>query len=239
MPDPKRRLIVNADDFGQSPGVNRGIITAHEQGIVTSASLMVRWPAAREAADYARAHPSLGVGLHVDLGEMRYSAAEENWVHVYEVVPHDDPDAIRREAKRQLADFASILGCAPTHIDSHQHVHMHEPVRTILVEMAASLGVPLRNCSPIIWYCGDFYGQASKGYPYPEGISVAQLLQILAALPPGISELACHPGLGEDIASMYRSERSVEVRTLCDPRVRTGIEAEKVELITFREASET
>jgi predicted glycoside hydrolase/deacetylase ChbG (UPF0249 family) len=44
-------LIVNADDFGQSAGINRGIIAAHEQGMVTSASLMVRWPAAHEAAD--------------------------------------------------------------------------------------------------------------------------------------------------------------------------------------------
>lgn len=49
-----RFLIVNADDFGQSPGVNRGIIEAHEHGIVTSASLMVRWPAATEAAAYGR-----------------------------------------------------------------------------------------------------------------------------------------------------------------------------------------
>lgn len=47
-------LVVNADDFGRSPGVNRGVIRAHEHGIVTSATLMVRWPAAREAAEYAR-----------------------------------------------------------------------------------------------------------------------------------------------------------------------------------------
>ena len=53
-----RVLIVNADDFGLSAGVNRGIVEAHERGIVTSASLMVRRPAAREAADYARTHPA-------------------------------------------------------------------------------------------------------------------------------------------------------------------------------------
>ena len=54
-PPALRRLIVNADDFGQSPGVNRGIIEAHQHGIVTSASLMVSWPAAAEAAAYGRA----------------------------------------------------------------------------------------------------------------------------------------------------------------------------------------
>ena len=49
-----RRLIVNADDFGQSAGINEGIIRCHERGIVTSASLMVRWPHAAAAAEYAR-----------------------------------------------------------------------------------------------------------------------------------------------------------------------------------------
>ncbi len=47
-------LIINADDFGQSSGVTRGIIEAHEHGIVTSASFMVRWPAAAEAVAYSR-----------------------------------------------------------------------------------------------------------------------------------------------------------------------------------------
>jgi predicted glycoside hydrolase/deacetylase ChbG (UPF0249 family) len=55
MMSTNRYLIVNADDFGQSHGVNRGVIEAFENGIVTSASLMVRWPAAVEAAAYARA----------------------------------------------------------------------------------------------------------------------------------------------------------------------------------------
>ena len=68
-----RAVIVNADDFGLSAGVNRGIAAAFEGGIVTSASLMVRPDAAAEAASYARLHPVLGVGLHIDLGE---------WVHV-------------------------------------------------------------------------------------------------------------------------------------------------------------
>lgn len=71
-------LIVNADDFGQSPDINRGVIEAHEKGIVTSASLMVRWPAAAEAVDYVAAHPELSLGLHLDLAEWAYQ--EEQWV---------------------------------------------------------------------------------------------------------------------------------------------------------------
>jgi len=235
MSDSERLLIVNADDFGQSPGVNQGIIEAHERGIVTSASMMVRWPVAREAAEYARAHPALSVGLHVDLGEMRYSEEQGKWVQIYEVVSHDDAAAVRKEVERQLRDFFSLLGCAPTHVDSHQHVHTHEPLHTVVREIAAGLAIPLRSCSPGIRYCGDFYGQASKGYPYPEGISVEHLLRVLGDLQPGTTELGCHPGIGEDVDSMYRAERSVELQTLCDPRVRCEIQAGKIRLVSFHE----
>ena len=86
----KRYLIVNADDFGLSEGVNRGIIRAHEQGILTSASLMVRWPAAAEAARYAAQHPRLSVGLHLDLAEWVYR--DDQWVPRYQVVPPDDAE---------------------------------------------------------------------------------------------------------------------------------------------------
>jgi predicted glycoside hydrolase/deacetylase ChbG (UPF0249 family) len=237
MPDSERRLIVNADDFGQSAGVNEGIIASHERGIVTSASLMVRWPAARAAAEYAHSHATLGVGLHVDLGEMRYCEKEQSWVQMYEVVSHDDGTAVRQEVERQLAEFFTLVGRAPTHLDSHQHVHMHEPVRAIVSECAASLGVPLRSCTPAIRYCGDFYGQASKGYAYPEGISVERLLKVLGDLPAGTTELGCHPGLHEDVDSMYRTERAIEVQTLCDPRVRSAVEAGNIRLISFREAT--
>ena len=88
-----RAAIVNADDFGQSAGINRGIVEAHERGIVTSASLMVRWPAASAAAAYARAHPRLSVGLHVDLGESIYRDGE--WIALYERVDRADARAAR------------------------------------------------------------------------------------------------------------------------------------------------
>src|SRR4051812_5062264 len=114
----QRYLIVNADDFGLSPGVNRGIITAHEHGIVTSASLMVRWPGAVEAAAYAKTRPELGVGLHIDLGEWAYRDGE--WIALYQVVPLADHEAVFAEVERQLTCFRGLLGREPTHLDSHQ-----------------------------------------------------------------------------------------------------------------------
>ena len=67
----RRYLIVNGDDFGLSAGVNQGIIECAEHGILTSASLMVRWPAAIEAASYAKQNRAISVGLHVDLGDVQ------------------------------------------------------------------------------------------------------------------------------------------------------------------------
>src|SRR5437588_12984858 len=120
-----RILVVNADDFGQSAGVNRGIITAHERGIVSSASLMVRWPAAAEAAAYGRAHPALSLGLHLDLGEWVYRSGA--WVPLYEVVPAGNASAVAGEIARQLDAFEKLAGKPPSHLDSHQHCHPHEP----------------------------------------------------------------------------------------------------------------
>src|SRR5438093_8810207 len=176
---PKKYLIVNADDFGQSPGVNRGIFEAHEHGIVTSASLMVRWPAAVDAATYSREHPKLSLGIHVDLGEWAYR--DETWVPVYEVVPVDDVEAVKNEAARQLATFRRLMGRDPSHIDSHQHVHLREPARSVLVDLARDLHVPLRHCSPGVHYCGNFYGQTAEGYLFPDAISVEGLLKTLTS----------------------------------------------------------
>jgi predicted glycoside hydrolase/deacetylase ChbG (UPF0249 family) len=227
----KRYLIINADDFGQSAGVNRGIVKAHQQGVVTSASLMVRWPAAAEAAAYSREHPSLSLGLHLDLGEWVYR--DDAWLPLYEVVPFDDPATIAEEVCRQLATFRRLAGKDPTHIDSHQHVHSQEPVRGILIETARKLDVPLRNCNPEICYCGEFYGQTAEGFPYPEGISVERLIKTLEGLPPGFTELGCHPGEGNDLDTMYRDEREEEVKVLCDTRVRAAIARLGIELCSF------
>src|SRR5947209_10537262 len=112
-----RYLIVNADDFGQSPGVNQGIIEAHEHGIVTGASPMVRWPAAGEAASYGREHPEISVGLHLDLGE--WICCDDDWIPLYEVVSLDDAGSVADEASRQLSSFCRLAGKPPTHIDSH------------------------------------------------------------------------------------------------------------------------
>jgi predicted glycoside hydrolase/deacetylase ChbG (UPF0249 family) len=226
-----KQLIVNADDFGQSSGVNRGIIEAHEHGIVTSASLMVRWPAAVQAATYAQSRPQLSVGLHLDLGEWVYRHGE--WVRLYQLVNEDDAVAVAKEVEAQIVTFRCLMGRDPAHIDSHQHSHRKEPARSIVLAMAKRLSVPVRSFTTEIRYCGDFYGQSDEGVSYREGISVDNLLRILKTLPSGCTELGCHPGYGADLDTMYKAEREQEIKTLCDPRVIQAVADMNLELAGF------
>lgn len=230
-----RTLIVNADDFGLSDGVNRGIIEAHERGIVTSASLMVRQPAAPAAAAYGREHPALSLGLHIELGEWTYR--DGAWEPRYQVVPEDDPDAVAAELSRQLDAFRRLVGRDPTHLDSHQHAHRHDPLRSLAGELARTLGVPLRHFSPTVQYCGAFYGQTAEGIADPDAIRVDRLSAILSSLPGGCTELACHPGRDDQLASAYRLERSSEVDALCDPRIHALVRSEDIVLRSFHDLS--
>jgi predicted glycoside hydrolase/deacetylase ChbG (UPF0249 family) len=228
----QRRLIINGDDFGRSLGINHGIIEAFERGVLTSASLMVRWPAASRAAIFSLAHPRLAVGLHLDLGEWAYRS--EEWAPLYQVVSTSDRAAVEHEVFSQLERFRELTGRNPTHLDSHQHVHREEPVRSVLVAVAASLGVPLRDCGSVR-YCGDFYGQTAKGGAHHDAIEVDALVELIASLPQGTTELSCHPAVAVEIQSMYGRERVRELRTLCDPRVATAIAQQGIDLCSFKD----
>ena len=227
-----RILIVNADDFGLSHGINQGIITAHTKGIVTSASLMTRWPAAREAADLARRHPKLSVGLHLDLCEWVFDGNE--WKERYSVVPLLDAHAVANEIRRQLDSFRSLLGRDPSHLDSHQHVHRTEPVRSALRKEGFRLGIPVRGEIPGIHYCGRFYGQSDKGESFPDFLTSDSLVGILRDLPEGITELCCHPSAAQDMDSAYAPERVIELDTLCATQVRDSLHNLDVMLRDFR-----
>jgi len=148
------RLIVHADDFGLSEAVNRGVIAAHENGIVTSASIMAGGDAFAHAVALAKGHPSLDVGVHLTLTEQ---------LPVADSVPSlvgDDgrfaPHATRFAARYlhgeiALADVRAELqaqirrvrehGIAPSHLDGHQHVHVLPGIARVVAELARENGI--------------------------------------------------------------------------------------------------
>jgi chitin disaccharide deacetylase len=228
-----KRLIVNADDFGLSDGVNAGVLRAHRDGIVTSASLMVQQPGAGAAAAAARQFPALSVGLHVDLGE--WERHNGGWHPRYARVDDSDAEAVTGEVKRQVAAFQTLLQRDPTHLDSHQHVHRDEPTRTILVQTAQELGVPLRHYSSARYY-GGFYGQDKDGSALADAIGPIALAKLIATLSSGTTELCCHPAEWVDQEWEYGVERLAELNSLCHPAVRAALDSSGVELTSFLRA---
>jgi predicted glycoside hydrolase/deacetylase ChbG (UPF0249 family) len=142
---------------------------------------------------------------------------------------------VRAECRAQLERFRSLLGRDPTHIDSHQHVHRNEPVTSAVAEVAAEIGVPVRGRE--IRYEGSFYGQTGTGEPFPEGIAPERLVELIDALPPGWTEIGCHPGIGVESGSSYAGERERELRTLCHPSVAAALLDAGVRLRSFAESA--
>jgi predicted glycoside hydrolase/deacetylase ChbG (UPF0249 family) len=221
----RKHVIFNADDFGYSGGINRGIVEAHERGVVTSATLMVDAPATEEAVALSQRHPALAIGLHVNFT----NEAEA----LFDLESHDE---CRRELWRQYARFQQLLGVKPTHLDSHQHVHRHPMRRALFEELARQEGVPMRDSSPVR-FKGGFYAQWQYGVPEPEKVSLDALLRILAnEIERGVYEMSCHPGYYDpSLRAVYHRERELELRTLTDPRLPRLVRELGIELLSYRE----
>ena len=144
-----------------------------------------------------------------------------------------DADAVEREIRSQLERCRDLLGKDPTHVDSHQHVHRREPVRSVVMRLTDELGVPLRQVSGGIRYRGDFYGQTAAGEPLPNLITITSLVSSLSRLPEGVTELACHPGYADGLDTTYQVVRAIEIRTLCAAEVREALARQHIRLTSF------
>lgn len=219
-------LIVNADDFGYAQGVNRGIIAAHERGIVLSTSLMVDSPLAASAAALAKHYPKLDVGLHLTVTNQHGP-----------LVDLFDLAAIEKELQRQYRRCYDLLDQSPTHLDSHHHIHLRKELQPLFVAWAEEYHLPLRSVGPV-HYNGGFYGQwyddEWQAHPAPELIGIENLEKILRALPEGVTELACHPAyVTPDLDSSYAAERAIELATLLNPRLLEVLNELNIAVVNF------
>lgn len=151
-----RRVIFSADDFGMSAGVNEGIVRAHRDGLLSEAGLMVNGAAFAQAVELARAHPGLGVGLHLVLVQGRATSPPAQIPALVDANGYfrNAPIAcglryffqpgvreqLRREIAAQLEKFAAS-GLPLSHVDGHLTIHMHPTVNDLLIELAAEFGI--------------------------------------------------------------------------------------------------
>jgi chitin disaccharide deacetylase len=213
-----RLLVVNADDLGLSRGINDGILEAHTEGIVTSASLMVSAPGAAEAVRAAADHPEMSLGLHF--------ADDDSDL--------DDAAVAAHSFASQLDRFRVLVGRDPTHVDSHHHVHSSTPRRrAVFAELVEPLGVPLRGQSGV-GYVGAFWGQWQAGVTNLRHVQRPFLLQLIRTMVgEGLTEIGCHPGRVGDFSSSYLDERAVELATLTEPGLGDEIATFGVKLVSF------
>lgn len=155
-PGPKRRLVVNADDFGRSSSINQAVIRAHREGILTSASLMVNEAACAEAVALARENPRLGVGLHLTLlcghsalapsqipglvnsnGEFTNNPAGAGFRYFFQSSLREQ---LRAELHAQFQKFRAT-GLELDHVNGHLHLHLHPTVFRLLTQDAEQLGL--------------------------------------------------------------------------------------------------
>lgn len=243
---PEKRLIVNADELGRSPGANAGVLEAHRQGIVTSASLMVTGSAAAGAAALAREAPDLGVGLHVVVtGGTPVSSAVEvpGLVDGRGLLPADlatlaaaPAEQILEETRAQLRRFRELMGRLPTHLDARGNAHSLRAVFEALVTLAWETGLPVRGASAAMRsrlrqegiHTTDEFVDREAGV----GAGVTGLLRLIARLGGGTTELRCLPARPDEEAEGDGSgERDLAVLT--DPEVRSSLQTLGVRRLHF------
>jgi predicted glycoside hydrolase/deacetylase ChbG (UPF0249 family) len=224
-------LIVNADDFGLTSGVSRGILEAHRHGIVTSTTLLVNRDIPPAQVEELKAS-GLGVGVHLNLtlgtpvaDPKRVPSlvdAEGRFVRdAREAAARAKLDEARIELGTQIDVFRGIMGRFPTHLDTHHHVGRLEPVLEVVLDFARALRVPVRSQD------GESGAEAYW--------SRERVLEHLAALPPGLSEFMTHPGYFDDelAYSRYGRQRETELAGLTHPDVRRAAQTNGIRLAHF------
>ena len=169
-----KRLIVNADDFGLAESVNRAIIVAHRDGILTSTSLLANGPAFDQAITLSRQFPQLSVGVHLNISEGGpiSSAADipslvnergelhlspfRLWTKI--VTRRISLEEINSECRAQVLKVLRA-GVTPTHLDGHLHAHVLPQLSPILIALAREFGIRGVRCPaedlqatlPLLW----------------------------------------------------------------------------------------
>src|SRR2546426_6924448 len=205
-----RRLIVNADDFGLTPGVSAGILSAHRHGIVSSTTLLAT--AAVNAEQLATLRDSgLGVGIHVNLTLGRPLSGARSLVDLDGRFVRDPGHAaaranardVEREVSAQLEKFAVLMRREPTHLDTHHHVGLLAPVTEVVLDAARRLGVAVRSQNETARARALTAGPRTPDHFFRESgpradWALAPTLAPLRALPVGGSQVLAPPRLCVD-----------------------------------------
>ena len=259
-----RRLVVNADDFGLSRDVNRGIIEAHREGILTATTLMATGAAFDDAVQLAQQNPSLDVGCHLVLaGTPPFPASVAQLMRAIALGRIQIYDELAEQVRRVLE-----AGLKPSHLDSHKHTHLLPPVLAAVARISQEFGIPWvrrpfdfplqpgrtplakravnrafgmvrGHFEQMLARYGCRWTDHFAGFQITGRVDAATLIDLIRRLPEGSTEFMCHPG---HCTSELRAEntrlkesRERELNALTAPQVRTALVEARVQLVNYRE----
>ncbi|MDI6780755.1 MAG: ChbG/HpnK family deacetylase [bacterium] len=272
-----KQLIVNADDFGLTEGINKGIIRAFAEGIVTSTSLMANGQAFEQAISLLQDNSSLAVGVHIVLVEevpvcpshlvptlidKKGRLHKKYGVFLRKILLKQiSLDEVEQEIRAQIEKVLNA-GIKPSHIDSHQHLHVYPLILKIVLRLAKEYGIKwIRTPCDYRRPCGIaqrglaflakqarkrilkaqlqtpdfFFGAGFSGHMTEEN-----LVEVIDKLPDGVSELMCHPGVAEyDLITKYNFSWADELRVLISIETRELIQKRGIALVNYDDLSET
>ena len=239
------KMIINADDFGYSAGINYGIFEAYKNGVLTSATLMTGMPGAEHAAEMMRIIPGMGVGLHLNtaLGKpgnsKRKTLTDENGFFikpdkVLELNMEYNDEELYDELKEQFERFAALTGQMPTHMDSHLFSSDKlEKVKKIALVLANEYKIPLRNHETEYYKKVRFINHRDFG-GIPGLEYVAENFDEI--IKNEYVEIMSHPGYVDTYVmknSSYNIMRAEELDFLTGDRIKNLINENKVELVNY------
>ena len=230
------RLIINADDLGWSPGVNRGILVAYTNGIVNSSSLIVTHPGFEDAVKIVRENQLANIGLHFNLTEGKavlnsHSTITDSRGFFYRNVHkcHEiNFDEVMRELTAQYKK-AVDAGVHITHMDTHHHLHMTREFRRVFAKFSRTYELPLRKVhptskNPMKWlslffdmWGVEFYTAHFNAEFYGQNATGEILENILTAYEGKSLEIMCHPGYTDSLNGEYNDLREKELSILVCP----------------------
>ena len=244
---PSRFLIINADDLGISPEVNRGIFMAYEKGGITDSSFLIKGPYVHQALEMIKKEPSFQVGIHIDLDPLLgwESPGIERLPRQKLLEMMNEPDFIKKikqEIDTQMTAFLDA-GLIPSHIDTHHHVHGFTPIFESLVEAMSRHNIRAIRFSKkgysllgreeisITAAHAQWMEDAlrEKKIIHPDHLIDPLFPFSLKEIPQGVSELMVHPSMGGD------QWRQRDFEMLRDPLFLSTVKDQGIQLIGFAE----
>ncbi|MEW6447205.1 MAG: carbohydrate deacetylase [Bacillota bacterium] len=250
-------LIVNADDFGYTPGVNRGIVAAARCGVVRSVSLLPNQPGTAAALALVREGLLAGVGLGVHLCLTKGRPVSPPAAVPSLVGPGgafksrrelSAAPLVQHEVEREFCVQIQVLqsrGAKITHLDTHHHIHAHPVILEALIAVARDRRLPVRHLDPAMrdrfrragivtteHFCGSWFAVHATAEAFREFVAEG-LRRGLRSM-----ELMSHPGLADSELrrlSGYTREREAELAALCNPALREWLAEKGVQLGTYAE----